>query len=140
MKVVPCPNAEHMGQFACANKAQCWEPCGELGNDEKFAIPARSLEERQRSSSSHDVGSNPTGQANSDVAEEVPVAVWSGTIRLFGVDMKCHRLSNGQNVIEEESMRAFLAALETGGVDAGDVEEFARFQAGLAPREGGSNG
>lgn len=34
--VQACPNAAHMGEHACANKAQCWEPCGELGNDERF--------------------------------------------------------------------------------------------------------
>jgi hypothetical protein len=33
--VQACPNAAHMGEHACANKAQCWEPCGLLGNDEK---------------------------------------------------------------------------------------------------------
>lgn len=30
----PCPNAIHMGKFACADRSQCWEPCGELGNDD----------------------------------------------------------------------------------------------------------
>jgi hypothetical protein len=29
-----CPNAQHMGDHACSNKAQCWEPCGELGHSE----------------------------------------------------------------------------------------------------------
>lgn len=28
----PCPNAAAMGAFACANRHQCWEPCGELGH------------------------------------------------------------------------------------------------------------
>lgn len=31
-----CPNAERMGEHACTNRSQCWEPCGELGNDERF--------------------------------------------------------------------------------------------------------
>lgn len=29
-----CPNAEHIGEHACTNKNQCWEPCGELGKSE----------------------------------------------------------------------------------------------------------
>lgn len=34
---VPCQNAAHMGEFACANRAQCWEPCGELGHSKEHA-------------------------------------------------------------------------------------------------------
>lgn len=34
-----CPNAQHMGQHACANRHQCWEPCGELGHSEEHARP-----------------------------------------------------------------------------------------------------
>src|SRR5574343_355155 len=26
-----CPASETMGEHACKNKAQCWEPCGDLG-------------------------------------------------------------------------------------------------------------
>jgi len=34
VKVVqPCPDSIHMGEHACANKDQCWEPCGCLGKD-----------------------------------------------------------------------------------------------------------
>lgn len=28
-----CANAAHMGKFACKDRTQCWEPCGELGKD-----------------------------------------------------------------------------------------------------------
>ena len=34
---ISCPNAAHMGEFACANRSQCWEPCGELGKDPAHA-------------------------------------------------------------------------------------------------------
>lgn len=27
----PCPCSERMGEHACSNRHQCWEPCGELG-------------------------------------------------------------------------------------------------------------
>lgn len=31
-----CPDPKRMGEFACANRHQCWEPCGELGHSEEF--------------------------------------------------------------------------------------------------------
>lgn len=68
---------------------------------------------------------------------EVPVAVWSGSFRLFGVDVRCHRLSDGRNIIEEGSMRDLLLAIEDGALDAGDIESFSRFQAGLSPTASG---
>lgn len=33
----PCPNAAHMQEFACKDKANCWEPCGDMGNSDKHA-------------------------------------------------------------------------------------------------------
>ncbi len=33
----PCPNAISMGKHACTNRAQCWEPCGELGHSAEHA-------------------------------------------------------------------------------------------------------
>jgi hypothetical protein len=32
-----CPDKAHMGRFACANRQQCWEPCGDLGKSAKHA-------------------------------------------------------------------------------------------------------
>lgn len=32
-----CPNAVHMAEHACADKTQCWEPCGELGHSAEHA-------------------------------------------------------------------------------------------------------
>lgn len=29
-----CPAPEMMGEHACKNKSQCWEPCGDLGHSE----------------------------------------------------------------------------------------------------------
>lgn len=36
----PCPNAAHMGEHACLNRHQCFEPCGELGQSAEHAKPA----------------------------------------------------------------------------------------------------
>jgi hypothetical protein len=68
---------------------------------------------------------------------DIPVAVWSGSIRLFGVDVRCHRLSDGRNIIEEDSMVKLLEAMATGSLDVGDVESFAKFQHGLPLQPGG---
>lgn len=51
-----CPKTAKMGEFACKNKSQCWEPCGSLGNDAEHARPAseaqtRALEKALRSPS-----------------------------------------------------------------------------------------
>lgn len=34
----PCPNANFMAEHACANRRQCWEPCGDLGKSEEHAV------------------------------------------------------------------------------------------------------
>ena len=34
------------------------------------------------------------------MSDELPRVVWSGTFRVFGIDLKCHTLSDGQRVIE----------------------------------------
>lgn len=34
-KASPCPNPDKMVQFACGDKASCFEPCGDLGHDER---------------------------------------------------------------------------------------------------------
>jgi hypothetical protein len=64
---------------------------------------------------------------------DTPVAVWSGTFRLFGVEVKCHRLSDGRNIIEQESMLRLLTAMGDGTMDVGDLEAFTRFQQGHPP-------
>lgn len=30
-----CPEHKKMGIYACSDRTQCWESCGDLGNDEK---------------------------------------------------------------------------------------------------------
>ena len=61
----------------------------------------------------------------------IPVAVWSGSFRLFGVDLKCHVLDDGQRVIEPESMEAMFDAMGSeGSVEIGDIESFTQWQRG----------
>jgi len=67
------------------------------------------------------------------MVDEIPTAVWSGSFRLFGVDVHCHRLSDGTNIIEEDSMVRLLEAMASDTLDLGDIEAFSQFQQGLAP-------
>jgi hypothetical protein len=66
------------------------------------------------------------------MSEEPPVSVWSGTFRIWGIDLKCHVLSNGQRIIEQRSFIQFMESLANGApiADEDDFEAFARWQRG----------
>lgn len=72
--------------------------------------------------------------SNQDITGNVPTAVWEGTFRVFGVDVRCCVLSDGRKIISTDSMNALLDAMATGTADAGDLEAFARWQRGDAGR------
>jgi hypothetical protein len=62
---------------------------------------------------------------------DIPHAVWSGTFQLFGVDVHCHVLDNGQRVIDEDSMVALLEAMSNYNGEPGfDAPEFWRWYRG----------
>lgn len=64
-------------------------------------------------------------------ADDLPVAVWSGSFRLFGVDVKCHTLSDGQRIIQADSLAALMAAMGDGAPSEGDeADAFASWQRG----------
>lgn len=50
-----------------------------------------------------------------------PHSVWQGTFHIFGVDVKCHVLSNGQRIIEMDSMNLLIDAMSD--PDRLDVKE-----------------
>jgi hypothetical protein len=57
----------------------------------------------------------------------VPTSIWQGSFRLFGVDVRCHVLSDGQRVIEADSMEELFEAMAN-GEEIGDIDEgFARW-------------
>lgn len=66
-------------------------------------------------------------------ANAIPQAVWEGTFKLFGVEVKCYTLDGGERIIDHESMYRLLDAMERGTINAEDnmdVEAFARWRAG----------
>lgn len=68
---------------------------------------------------------------------EMPIAVWSGSFRLFGVVVHCHRLSDGTNIIEDDSMMRLWEAMASDTLDLGDIDAFSKFQAGSVPKSTG---
>jgi hypothetical protein len=63
------------------------------------------------------------------MTQDIPVAVWSGTFTVFGVEMKCHVLDNGQRIIEADSLQNFFEALEgSSNFDEGDLMAFHRWR------------
>ncbi len=63
----------------------------------------------------------------------LPTPIWSGTLRLFNVDLKCHVLDDGRRIVEQESMEALFEAMAcfdgldvVDSLDAGALSEFCR--------------
>jgi hypothetical protein len=61
---------------------------------------------------------------------DIPTAIWSGTFTVMGVELKCHTLSDGQRVIEAESLERFLKALNEGVIVNDGYTDFFRWQRG----------
>ena len=60
---------------------------------------------------------------------DTPKSVWSGTFNVFGVELKCHILDNGQRVIERDSVAAFMNGLAdmVDPADDPNIEDFMRW-------------
>lgn len=37
-EALSCPRPQVVGKHACKNRKQCWEPCGDLGHHEEYAL------------------------------------------------------------------------------------------------------
>lgn len=68
---------------------------------------------------------------------DTPVSIRQGAFRIFGVEVLCHVLSDGQRIIEAESMERLLAAMADPGNTYDrdeaerEIEAFARWQRGI---------
>jgi hypothetical protein len=66
-----------------------------------------------------------------DRTDTTPKSVWSGTFRIFGVDVRCHVLDDGQRIIEADSVAELIEAMEApDNRDIGDIENFHKWQDG----------
>ena len=60
--------------------------------------------------------------------EELPTVTHSGSFTIFGVELKCHRLSNGQAIIEADDMERLFEVMGMEGAPTLDHEELLKFQ------------
>jgi hypothetical protein len=60
---------------------------------------------------------------------DIPKSVWSGSFNVFGVELKCHVLDNGQRVIDADSVADFFNLMADAEVPAEDpdMDEFVRW-------------
>jgi hypothetical protein len=61
---------------------------------------------------------------------DVPTSVWQGSFQLFGVEVKCHVLSDGQRIIEADSMENLMEAMGIPGatLDHAEIEKFTKWR------------
>lgn len=73
------------------------------------------------------------GMRRKSMSDEL-IAVWTGTFRLFGGDVKCAVLSDGQRVIEADSMAELFERMGSGDhtLDPDELAAFALWQKGQA--------
>lgn len=63
---------------------------------------------------------------------EIPTATHSGEFTIFGITLRCHRLDDGEAVIEADDLRALFNAMagDCGDLDEAEVQAFMNFQRG----------
>ena len=62
---------------------------------------------------------------------EEPQSIWQGSFKVFGVEVKCHTLDNGERVIELESVKELFTAMGEASPDttnSPDADAFVRWQ------------
>ncbi len=65
---------------------------------------------------------------------EPPRSVWSGSFHILGVEVKCHILSDGQRIIEADSMHSLLEAMassEPTEIDPNAMQGFLKWRDGI---------
>ena len=62
---------------------------------------------------------------------ELPRSIWEGLFNLFGVEVRCHVLEDGQRIIEADSIaRLFGAMASSDEMDRSAMEEFTQWLKG----------
>lgn len=65
------------------------------------------------------------------MSDQTLKSIWEGSFRIFGVEVRCHVLSDGRRIIEADSINALLEAMATGNAaDIGDLGAFTCWQRG----------
>ena len=59
----------------------------------------------------------------------IPTAIWTGSFTLFGAEIKCAVLDDGQRVIEAKSLEAMFNGMERDEpLNMGELEAFSKWQ------------
>jgi hypothetical protein len=64
---------------------------------------------------------------------DIPRSIWQGTFHVLGVDVECYTLSDGQRIIDADSMEKLLDAMMTTECKTNitdDMKAFAKWQRG----------
>lgn len=56
--------------------------------------------------------------------DDMPKSVWSGSFTVFGVELKCHTLDNGQRIIEADSLAELMEKMGQSDMPVGDIDKF----------------
>lgn len=64
--------------------------------------------------------------------DQIPVAVWSGTFRVIGVDLRCHVLADGRRIVNADDVARMFAAADGEATEAevAQLEAFLRWRCG----------
>jgi hypothetical protein len=64
--------------------------------------------------------------------DKLPKAVWSGVFTIWGIDLHCHVLDDGQRVIDVDDFHKFINAMADGVpmADDPDLMAFLKWQKG----------
>jgi hypothetical protein len=64
--------------------------------------------------------------------DDLPKAIWSGSFKLFGVEVKCHTLNDGQRIIEADNLAALFDAMAGSNATytSDEMFEFSKWQSG----------
>jgi hypothetical protein len=64
------------------------------------------------------------------MADTLPRAVWEGTFKFFGIDLRCYVLEDGRRIIDADDLGKMYEA-DIAGVDEGDEVQKQAFLAWL---------
>ena len=64
------------------------------------------------------------------MSDSPPTPVWSGSFCIFGVDVKCHILSDGQRIVEVDSMEELFANMNSENPDPGQLADYIEWHSG----------
>jgi hypothetical protein len=65
------------------------------------------------------------------MSDELPAVVSESSFRLFGVDVRCYVLDNGQRIINADDFHAMMRAMGAGVfADPNDIAAFTKWRMG----------